>query len=352
MRYFFQSASNNPNSSIPASLNPSKYKILDNQLCSKKVRIDQIKSSDQAIATEFICPLCKTIPLDPVKCPKCNGIFCRNEYTSKIQSSYYCPKNCSYGYNYASQSYIANLTHTEKNLLCKISITCHCREEGLTYTNINTHYSTCKSMTEYSCFECNEIMATIEGIEKHVKEECSNLLTICEYCNAKIKNNEKVNHQKNCMQKCNYCNKSVAKAKMNDHMVNECASEVKKYYENLLREEKSKGEQRLESYKDEIANLKRENNSLHNYINRSQKSYESLKKDVSNLNQLVSNNSSTVLKEVDDINKKYRESKSVKRFWNQISKCRAILFIFIVLVMLFIGIYYYQPAELEPNEES
>jgi hypothetical protein len=314
---------------------------------------EQIKYSDQSISNEFICSICKSIPLDPIKCSKCNIIFCRQEFNSWVQSHRTCPMKCSSSSTVnsnlglpwnsnppiSSTASASNLSHTERNILNQLGINCKCGTEGLTFETIKAHYATCDIHAEYICLECNTTKTTIEAIEKHVIQDCPLLYTTCIYCSISLRKNLKETHQAECRQMCKTCNTLVPKLKTNEHKLNECAGIVKQYYEKLLTEEKEQQCQKMKAYIEENEKLKQENKFFNDYVNKTQNDFESLKKRFHEMNELVDAN---IKVKGNNIVQKYNQIRGTevdgfrrKQFW-----LTCLLYVSVVVILCLAYLYY------------
>jgi hypothetical protein len=346
MKYFFQSNNNNS-----AYISPKYEKVEGFATALTKIKIDQIKTADQIIATEFICRLCNSIPIDPAKCPKCNSIFCRNEYTSYVQVNLKCPNSCEYYSEMYKQTYVTILTQTENNILGKIGLMCQCKLEGLTYSNIESHYLTCKDRAQYSCLACKSIKDYLEDIEEHVNEKCPILFTTCETCNAKIRNSETENHEIECKLKCHYCNNVVARLKVNDHKLNECHNEIRKYYENLLREEGLKEEQMVKYYTEQNFILRKENKKIHYFIHKARQNFIPLKNSISAINSVVNCNAQALQEQFDFISRKPKQT-TPGTINKCLTMCKGLFYVVLTVAVLILSYEYYFYSNLGKDECS
>jgi hypothetical protein len=176
----------------------TKYKIITANLPTN-IDKDQVLPNDHQIANEFICSICTSIPLDPVKCPSCNVVFCKEELSAWFRSKDRCPMRCN------RQNSAVKLSHIEQNILNQITIKCKCGNDKITFGDIKNHFTSCKTYALYSCIACGNIQNTLEAIEKHVAIKCPALFEICEYCANKIRKDDKDSHLAKCKKMCKNC---------------------------------------------------------------------------------------------------------------------------------------------------
>jgi hypothetical protein len=229
-----------------------------------------------------------------------------------------------------------NLSLTEHNILARISIHCKCELKDLTFSNIQSHFATCVTNSQYSCLECNETKKNLRTIDNHVNQECPTLFTTCEYCNIHVKKNEKELHQKNCREICKNCKVLVSKVKFSEHRLNDCPDNMKKYYENLLAEARDKTQDRLITHIEENCNLVCENKALLDYFSKCQYNYDIYQKMVAEMDEYVDNNVKLLEVEHNDIVNKFgsrwnngQAKPCWKGFW-----CVFVLFVVVILYLI------------------
>jgi hypothetical protein len=306
--FHFLRNSSSLNNSIISKVSPNYTTLISD--IPTNIEKGEIKLNDQAIANEFICSICRAIPLDPVKCSKCNIIFCKQELTDWFKKSTFCPMRCSFQNSPSALTAFGNLSHTEKNILNQININCKCEATGLTFNNIKTHLTACKAYISYSCSDCKVAKRTLDEMVKHANTDCPVLFETCEYCKSSIRKSEKVGHLEACAEKCMSCNNKIARIKFNEHKLNnECAGFIKQNYEKLLKEEKDKilkakaatdelekqikeekdKNQRLKAQLEECEKAKKEYTTYPEQIRKLQNDYNNLTKNIANMNNLIDN---------------------------------------------------------------
>jgi hypothetical protein len=299
---YFKSIRENQNINTFEIINQPKYKRIQ---LNTPTAIDKelINPNDISIANEFICNICESIPLDPVKCSKCNIIFCRQEFNHSLQYNRSCPRICipSLG----SLIVPNNLSITELNILARINIQCKCEFKDLTFSNIQSHFATCITNSQYSCLECNETKKDLGAIDNHVNQECPILFTTCEYCNINVRKTEREPHQKNCREICKNCKVLISKVKFSEHRLNDCPDNMKKYYDNLLAETRDKTQGRLKPYIEENGNLICENKALLDYFNKCKYNYDVYENMIAEMDEYVENNVNSLESEYNDIIDKF-----------------------------------------------
>jgi hypothetical protein len=190
--------STNTNLSNSSSNNSTKYKTITANLPSN-IEKDQVSTSDHPIANEFICSICTAIPLDPVKCSKCNVVFCKEELSVWFRTKDHCPMRCS------RQNSTVKLSHIEQNILNQIIAKCKCGKDKITFGNIKNHLTSCEAYVKYSCIACGDIQSSLEVIETHVAIYCPALFEVCDYCANKIRKDDKGSHLAECKKMCKNC---------------------------------------------------------------------------------------------------------------------------------------------------
>jgi hypothetical protein len=312
--------------------NPNKYKTITKSLPSS-ISMDQIKLCDQVIAFEFKCSICKSIPLEPVKCEKCKAIFCKQEIEDRFKNSH----NCLSGSYNISTNTISDLSQIEKNILSQLAINCDCGQRSLTFSNIKDHFKECKYNQNYSCLDCNAIKPSLKAMDVHFKEECPKAPVACEYCNIKVPKNEMQRHQIDCLEMCSDCTKIVPKNNFNEHKINECAGIVKRYYENILTVERDAERRKRRTLFDEIKVVKQENAQFRNYINGYRMNCENLKKKIErDVLELVDANMKLSASEISGLINKYNViGKTEFRLIETLKSHKVYTFNLVVILILF-----------------
>jgi hypothetical protein len=264
---------------------------------------EDINYQDETTANEFICSICNSIPLDPAKCSKCNVIFCKDELNNWLRNNKHCPMRCSPPSG--SSIVVTYLSPTENNILSRIGINCRCGAKELTFSNIQAHFKTCKIRAEYSCLQCNAIKNTIDDIEKHVEQDCPVLFCNCEDCGFPVRKSDKESHQKICKETCQDCHCLIPKLKITEHKLNKCSENVKRYYENLLNEERNKVELKLKPFADESETLLKEKKIYNDYFGQFKNNFATYQKKIREMSMLIDNSINFYEKEYSDIVKQF-----------------------------------------------
>ena len=240
---------------------------------------EYIQTNDKNCQEIFTCSICTCLAWDPVCCPKCDKIFCR-QCLVKYGKNKKCPFQCeSYSFR--------EITRNEKNYLNKIKIKCTnvgC-SKYIPYSDYVNHLEKCQ-LRKYHCKNqsCKE-EGYINDMINHSKN-CPYRMVECSKCKQNIKFSEmKVHQQEYCPEiiiKCKLCGCSMKrvlflkehKSEKNEN-VNCLKSQVEKwtkiYNEDIniknkeiseLKKKISEMKKNISIYETENANLKKNMNEI------------------------------------------------------------------------------------------
>ena len=263
---------------ITYSPNKIKIPLSDNE---NGIPDEFIQTNDSNCQEIFTCAICSCLAWDPVCCPNCDKIFCRS-CRLKYGENKICPFKCdSYTFR--------EITRNERNYLNKINIKCSNQgcPEYIPYFSYKNHFEKCK-FRKYHCKNdpCNKEGYINEMIE-HSKI-CKYRRVVCQKCNQKVKNCEmKIHSKEQCPEIiviCNYCGKKMKRGiylkehKSDNNTNSNC---LKAQMEHLLN--------KIDKKNNEIAELKKKIKILEEKNEKKDIENNNLKKNLKEIKQYITN---------------------------------------------------------------
>ena len=175
-----------------------------------------IISDYKDFVNEFQCNICENIPINPIKCEKCEKIFCKNhfdEITNPVKKCNFCNEKLVMIY----------FTTLEINILKKLKF--HCFNTACNNIfPIRKYLKHCK-LCEKSIYECK--ICNFSGDKKKCENHsnsCGLVIQSCEYCDKKLPKYLCISHILKCKNEiltveCEWCGKTIKKYEMDQHLL-------------------------------------------------------------------------------------------------------------------------------------
>ena len=168
------------------------------------------------IVNEFQCYICGNIPINPIKCEKCETIFCKNhidEITNPVKKC----KSCK------EKLVMINFTTLEINILKKLKFHCFNNECNIILP-IRKYLKHCKlcDKSTYKCKFC-DFSGDKKKCENH-SNSCGLVIQNCTFCNKKMPKYICLSHILTCKNEiitvqCEWCGKTIKKYEMDQHLL-------------------------------------------------------------------------------------------------------------------------------------
>ena len=166
---------------------------------------------------ELKCKKCYFIPLFPVKCNKCEKIFCKNCFEKSLKNNKKCP-------NYCKDPSKEKINRILSNFINKFKFVCVYKGCGkiIFYKEYLDHITIC-SFKKFQCKFNN--CKFIGGFEECLNHSltCGLELKQCEFCNKNCFAYLLDKHLKICdYTKCKYCDIQIKKIEVDEHIKTSC----------------------------------------------------------------------------------------------------------------------------------
>ena len=134
------------------------------------ININTIVEDDifKIFKNSVICPICKSILVEPQLCLKCQNNFCKKCIDKWSENNNECPNKCS------EPEYKGSMG--KKDILSKLKFKCQKCEETYFYNEIKNHYENCtqKNFSRYMSKDDTSFYSEINEDNKKKLEHISN----------------------------------------------------------------------------------------------------------------------------------------------------------------------------------
>ena len=205
---------------------------------SKTIKINTTnKISKGLIANHYLdfyeelgCSICDHLVNNPVKCKKCDGLYCISCINKHLEIEKHCPSEKKNGVSYIKHLFeISQAPFAITNMLSKIKIKCVNNNLGcssiLMVRDLKNHLDSCDF--EYiTCDNCDQVDFR-KNYHTHLKLCLSNIANFkkCQFCSEEIIKSKYIEHYQTCnsfTENCALCNTLILRDFKLNHLITEC----------------------------------------------------------------------------------------------------------------------------------